>query len=269
MSVDGTRAIAYMRSLGTLARHGYCLYYVWKAYASAGARTNLSAGTALQAWHLSNGKHAGDWNPPAGVPVWFGSKPGSSAGDVVISLGNGRVIATDQPRYGVVGECTIAERQALIGRPYLGWTDHIFDAPITHPSPTGSKEDDMTPEESAMLKTIYDRVTKGLTGPRIAASVWGYKSTVNGIRFGDMLRVLFNALRYGVAGKWHHGTLTAAILSEIGAQKIYRAENGGKSDLDVAALAEELAPLLNEQEADALVTALLKAQGKAYTEAAG
>lgn len=132
MTVDGMAAARTLQSYSPLAHHGACLYYVWKAYDAHGANTARSARYALDAWHMSEGKHIGDWNPPAGVPVWFGAKPGSDAGDVVISIGGGRVVATDQPRYGVVGTCTIAERAALIDRPYLGWTESIFDQPIAY-----------------------------------------------------------------------------------------------------------------------------------------
>lgn len=165
MTVDGTKAIAYMRSLGTLQHHGACLYYVWRAYDAAGADTHRTARTALQAWELSEGKHRGDRNPPAGVPVWWGAKPSSNSGDVVISLGGGRVIATDQPRYGVIGECTIAERERLIGRPYLGWTESIFDAPIAIPSLAGTQEEDMPITEAdakLVAREVWNRPFKEL-----------------------------------------------------------------------------------------------------------
>lgn len=139
MGADPEKAIAYMRALGRLDHPGACLHYVWLAYKTAGARTSHPAvPSALEAWNASDGKHRGDRNPPRGVPVWWGAKRGSDAGDVVISLGGGRVIATDQPRYGAVGETTIAGRERLIGRPYLGWSESIFDAPISLASTAGA-----------------------------------------------------------------------------------------------------------------------------------
>lgn len=134
MAVNGSAAANWLRSQKRLAHFGACLHYVWQAYKAQGASTGHSARTALQAWNLSDGKHHGDRNPPAGVPVWFGAKPSSAAGDVVISLGGGKVVCTDYPTYGRVGVCTIAQRQAQIGRPYLGWTERIFDQPIALPS---------------------------------------------------------------------------------------------------------------------------------------
>lgn len=129
MGVNGVAAANRLRGFTNL-QHGMCLFYVWQAYKAEGAQANGTYPTALAGWHGSPGKHEGDRNPPAGVPVWFGAKSSSSAGDVVISLGDGRVVATDYPRYGVVGVCTIQERQDQIGRPYLGWTETILGAAI-------------------------------------------------------------------------------------------------------------------------------------------
>jgi len=133
--INGVAAAAWLRAQGALAHHSACLHYVWQAYKAQGASTARSAYDALEAWNKTEGRHPGDRNPPAGVPVWFGAKPGSAAGDVVISLGDGLVVATDYPRFGVVGVCTIAERQAQIGRPYLGWSEAIFDQPIAFTAP--------------------------------------------------------------------------------------------------------------------------------------
>lgn len=131
MGANGIAAANTLRGF-TGIRHGMCLYYVWQAYKAHGASADRSYGTALAGWFGSPGKHEGDRNPPAGVPVWFGAKPGNDAGDVVISLGDGRVVATDYPVYGVVGVCTIDERQRQIGRPYLGWTETILGAAIDY-----------------------------------------------------------------------------------------------------------------------------------------
>jgi hypothetical protein len=126
---------------------GLCLKYVWLAYKEHGASADGFYATATAAWEGSPGKHWHDRNPPAGVPVYFGPKPSSDAGDVVISLGGGRVAATDWPRYGVIGITTIDERQAQIDRPYLGWTDNILGYPIAQvqpPEPPPEEEEDMS-----------------------------------------------------------------------------------------------------------------------------
>lgn len=141
--VNGVAAANKLLRYGSV-KPGYCLYYVWKAYDSVGANTNRTAGTAYEAWLKSEGKHKGDKNPPAGVPVFFGKKASSAAGDVVISLGGGKIAVTEAPGKGAVtGVTTIAARQKQIGRPYLGWTESIFDQKIAYekpkPSTSGSK----------------------------------------------------------------------------------------------------------------------------------
>lgn len=171
MGVDGRAAARTLLANGAI-RGGYCLYYVWLAYAAVGASTGRGAGTALEGWKKSDGKHEGDRNPPAGVPVWFGAKPSSDAGDVVISLGGGRVACTDWPRYGVVGTCTIDERQAQIGRPYLGWTERIFDQPIDYanaPAPAGGGNATPIPkewDEMATKQEIKDALNEVLAGSK-------------------------------------------------------------------------------------------------------
>lgn len=170
MSVDGTAAAQTLLNFGTLRHHGACLHYVWQAYKAHGASTGRSAYTALQAWERTEGQH-GDRNPPPGVPVWFGARPGSAAGDVVISLGDGRVVATDYPRFGVVGVCTIDERQRQINRPYLGWTDHIFDQPISYPAPAHQEEDDMFDDEArALLRSAVDAAKAAQAAAEAAAA---------------------------------------------------------------------------------------------------
>lgn len=129
MGVDGRAAAQTLLGFRNI-KHGMCLHYVWQAYKAHGATAKGTWPTAYSAWFDTPGKHEGDRNPPAGVPVWFGPKASSSAGDVVISLGGGRVAATDYPAYGQVGTCTIDERQRQIGRPYLGWTETILGARI-------------------------------------------------------------------------------------------------------------------------------------------
>ena len=142
--IDGHAAAQTLLGYGDGIDRGYCLHYVWQAYKTHGARTDRSAPTALVGWERSDGKHPGDRNPPAGVPVWWGRRyDGNTDGDVVISLGGGRVVATDWPSWGVVGITTIDEREAQIGREYLGWTEAIFDVPVyappaPHPTPAPS-----------------------------------------------------------------------------------------------------------------------------------
>lgn len=163
MGVNGAAAAQAMLRFGTW-RKGHCLEAVWAAYKSVGARATTTAPTATDGWYRSAGKHPGDRNPPVGVPVWWGPKRSSAAGDVVISLGGGRVVATDWPYNGVIGITTIDARERQISRPYLGWTEEILGQPIDFPRSGGgnlypprpvSEEDDMT-----MLALLIDGVHK-------------------------------------------------------------------------------------------------------------
>lgn len=127
--VDGEAAAHVLLSFGTW-RSGYCLEAVWQAYKLVGASTGMSAPTALSAFYQSGPARQGI--PPAGVPVWWGAKPSSDAGDVVISLGGGRVVATDGAGVGRIGVLSVDQRTAQIARPYLGWTENIFDQKIAY-----------------------------------------------------------------------------------------------------------------------------------------
>lgn len=151
----------------------------------------------------------------------------------------------------------LADNGFIRNRLYVPGEQHHFEY-LRERDKNHGKEIDM-PLTDADKKWIKAEIARG------ARLVWTTKSVTNGQRWGDMLRVVFNAIRYGVKGKWHHGTVTAAIMSEIGAQKNFRARSGGDASVDVKALAEELAPLLNEQEAGDLVKAILNAQGKALS----
>ncbi|WP_205829310.1 hypothetical protein [Microbacterium sp. B19(2022)] len=174
--INGVAAAAWLRAQGALAHDGACLHYVWQAYKAQGASTGRHAGTALEAWNKTERRHPGDRNPPVGVPVWFGAKAGSAAGDVVISLGGGKVVATDYPRYGVVGVCTIAQRQAQIGRPYLGWSEAIFDQQIAIPTPASGGGSSVAPapqkkeEEEEDMIIIIQRANSQLAKGRLLPS---------------------------------------------------------------------------------------------------
>lgn len=178
--INGNAAAAKLLSFGRV-NPGYCLYYVWQAYKGVGAWTAMHAGTAFEAWEKAKGKHPGDMNPPAGVPVYLGKRPGSDAGDIVISLGNGRVRVTEAPGKGnVVGDCTIEERMKQTGRPYLGWSECIFDqaisfTPVAAPSggqPTGPKPSAETLAVQKKLNTLGYKLTEdGIKGPKTIAAI--------------------------------------------------------------------------------------------------
>jgi hypothetical protein len=153
--VDGAAAAQTLLDFRTCIP-GWCLSYVWDAYATHGAWSNESYPTAYSAWLGSSGQHPGDWNPPKGVPVYFGPKESSSAGDVVISLGGGMCVATDYPYGGVINVCSLQDRQRQINRPYLGWADNIIGNPCfdgTAPTPIPPT---IPPTEGANMFIIHN-----------------------------------------------------------------------------------------------------------------
>jgi hypothetical protein len=169
--IDGLAAAFTLLNRGTVAPR-LCLKYVWQAYAAHGAATDLEAGTAYAAWKLSAGKHRGDRNPPAGVPVWWGPRAGSAAGDVVISLGGGRVVATDWPSLGRVGVTTIAARERQIGRPYLGWSESIFDVPVWAPSPAAVPQQEVEEDDMSPIRVHHQVFTNGNQAYVVENDTW-------------------------------------------------------------------------------------------------
>lgn len=163
--VSGPDAAQTMRGWET-NDPGYCLRYVWEAYKAHGAVSSTTYPTAYSAWLATKYRH-GDKNPPLGAPVWLGVRSDSNAGDVVISLGNGRVVATDYPTWGVIGECTIDQRLAQTGRPYLGWTDDFLGNWIL----TGDDDMGLTSEERGWLEVTYNSIKNGKSGVRQDGSV--------------------------------------------------------------------------------------------------
>lgn len=132
-STDGVAAHRYLLGFDPISRHGACWYYVWQAYAAAGASTGMgSSPTALAAWNLTSGKHPGDRNPPHGAAIWLGRRyDGNTDGDVFIAGPvDGQHAATDYPTWGRVGQVSIDARISQTGREYLGWSDHVLDCPI-------------------------------------------------------------------------------------------------------------------------------------------
>jgi hypothetical protein len=114
-NVDGLAALATFRSYSNLVpRH--CLEYVWDAYHAHGAQSSVNYATAADALKATPGMHAGDYNPPAGKPVWFDN-------DVAISAGGGQVVAVWNTG---VHQVSIQQRADEIGEHYHGWTDYFM-----------------------------------------------------------------------------------------------------------------------------------------------
>ncbi|MGN8024686.1 peptidoglycan-binding protein [Microbacterium sp. 22242] len=173
--VNGLAAAQWLLNLDSVSP-GLCLNYVWRAYAAQGASTGMSAGTAKSAWDQSDGKHWGDRNPPAGAAVWWGTRyDGNDDGDVTISLGGGRVAATDYPGWRQTGSCTLDEREQQVGREYLGWTSSIFDCPIDL-NGAGGSEWNLTDRPTTDIQRLVGADPDGIHGPDTDAKVKAWQT---------------------------------------------------------------------------------------------
>lgn len=204
---DGQQAHGILLGFAPLSRHGACWYYVWQAYAAAGASTGMSAlPTAYKAWQASEGKHPGDMNPPPGAAIWLGRRyDGNMDGDVFIAGAyDGDHAATDQPVYGSTGRTSIRDRMNLCGREYLGWTDHVLDSPIRTantpiPIPTPTLEEEMF--IAIMAEGWFLVVPQGKDQPRAVVLDGGSgapESTIPQLRFDSegSRNMLFAAVKF-------------------------------------------------------------------------
>lgn len=100
---------------GAAVWHNLCL-----AFCNTELGTPHLGGTALEAWTRAGRAHQHGWyNPPAGVPVFWGG----GSGHVAIADGHGNVWSTDIRRSGLVDLVPIGEIHSKWGKPYLGWAD--------------------------------------------------------------------------------------------------------------------------------------------------
>ncbi|NHC46736.1 SGNH/GDSL hydrolase family protein [Motilibacter aurantiacus] len=99
-----------------------CLNFVAHAYgwSYSGAPAPHHARTF---WQVSDHKHPGDLNPPAGALVFWN---GGSAGHVALSAGNGMVISNDVRGAGTIALVPMSAITDGWNSPYLGWTDPYF-----------------------------------------------------------------------------------------------------------------------------------------------
>lgn len=125
INVDG--AASRLLANGSLAKAGYCLFYVWGAisrgrvhYIAGGASTAYATWLAVPA----NSRHSSR-TVPKDFPAFLGPRFGSSAGDVILSNGDGTFAATDWPSNRRVGICTLAQREAQTGRKFVGWASSM------------------------------------------------------------------------------------------------------------------------------------------------
>ncbi|MDT0211253.1 hypothetical protein [Curtobacterium sp. BRD11] len=136
MILDSVAAVARARAqLNQPDGAGACLANVYKWFGSVQS-IGPGAGQydwAIKGWRFATKRHPGDWNPPAGVPVYYDAVGGARwsgdrnypCGDIGLSIGGGYAIFTDSPT-GNTGVMSLRSRAAQIGRPYLGWTEDFL-----------------------------------------------------------------------------------------------------------------------------------------------
>lgn len=175
-SIDVTGAAARLLANKTLTAPGLCLHYCWLAisqgrvhYITGGADTAYDTWLAVPAAH----QHASR-NVPKDMPAFLGPKPGSSAGDEIISSGTrnsaGELLfaATDWPRAKQVGLCTLAEREAQTGREFVGWASSQGGYTLTTTSTVGESGTPIITEQETDEMRVYQISDGGLQG-----TMWG------------------------------------------------------------------------------------------------
>lgn len=108
----------------------------WLLGSSAGDRDHDGDADAVDGWlsEPQQGRHAGDRNPPRGVPVsWSGGSHGH--GHRALSLGNGKIRTTDGNGEGVVATQDLNWPERAWGLHYLGWSETITGVAIPLPPP--------------------------------------------------------------------------------------------------------------------------------------
>lgn len=79
---------------------------------------------AVDGWKATKRRHAGDRNPPAGVPVfWSGGRNGY--GHAAVSLGGGKIRSTDAGGSGKIATVDLGWVEREWGLTYLGWSDDL------------------------------------------------------------------------------------------------------------------------------------------------
>lgn len=181
-------AVAKARSLvGSTAYSGMCEKFVRTCY-------GFSAwyGSANEAWQAAGGKHHGDMNPPAGVPVFWDlvGGPNDPYDHIAISIGGGKVISTSPRGSGTpIGVISIAEYTDRFAR-YRGWAEVYHDTrlwpangkapapePDPKPAPGGSVTgvDVRTVQRQLAAAGYYAGAIDGQVGPMTSAAILAYQ----------------------------------------------------------------------------------------------
>lgn len=136
--LDPNSAVSYALSVSRWRASGLCLEFVDHCFGQPGSKLGDNGGPTNGAWqnakdgyYFSKHQHAGDSNPPAGVPCYWETGPsGNTAGHIVVSLGGGMCRTTDYAGAASVSTASIKSITAARNGGYLGWTEDFGGNPI-------------------------------------------------------------------------------------------------------------------------------------------
>lgn len=152
--------------------------------------------SALRAYNASlakGGFHAGDMNPPPGVPVFWDITSGRNAqyDHDAVSVGGGYVVSTSAGPNKTIARIKISELTTKWGMKYRGWGEwyhdqRVYSPPATaNPQPstpaTSDAEKDRNKVVQSVLKGLgyYNGHIDGIDGPMQKAAVVEYQTTQN------------------------------------------------------------------------------------------
>ena len=195
MARNAASAIAWARGqLGSRAWGGRCEAFTRTALGFPGQYPSANA-----AWAAAGGKHPGDFNPPAGVPVfWALTGPNAPYGHVALSIGGGRAISSsNEAGHAVVSVISIrgfTDRYAI----YRGWAEvyHGVRLDLGGTVQVGGgiggagkhsvaaaqvqEEEDMTPEQEKKLNRAVEGVDQALRAlTQVNERVYSIEQKVN------------------------------------------------------------------------------------------
>lgn len=207
---------------------GKCLNFVWWCIDGITSAGYPDANTALAD---VNTLHAGDRDPPPGVPCYW---TGSTYGHVALSLGGGNVRSTDYPSKGQVSTVSIDKLTSAWGRKYEGWAEDYNDTPI----PGVEGVDDM-PSADEVADEVWTRPVKNSAGATKSTgdaqgstfrNTESIAATVNGLRTATADEVWTRPVENYAGSRVSTGSALGVILRNN--EELAEALRAVQSDVD-------------------------------------
>lgn len=184
MPRDPAAAIAWAEDeKGSTAWRGRCESFVRQALDFASVYPS-----ANEAWYAAGDKHPGDFDPPAGVPVfWALTGKNATYGHVALSIGGGKAISSSDERgHPVVSEISIrgfTDETAI----YRGWAGFYHGVQLDYTRGKHSLaaaqiggDDEMTPEQEGKLNDLLQKMDLTLkTLARMDERLYGVEQKAN------------------------------------------------------------------------------------------